>query len=149
MNTIIYSLIVIFILSFIFWLFYPYSLYDNMSENNIKSNDLILTATKTGSIAGLLYKLEIYKNGTYKLYNHGELQKTGTIDGKTNNSIKYLINKFPELEDEYCKFDGTDGLYYGLKIGNQEISLGVPDRSEKCLPDDINDNFRQLDKLMT
>lgn len=131
---------------------------DNENENDEESSEkdkdkdnqnLILIIYKSGGIMGMIYHMEIYSDRTYRLFDHDKVKRQGKLDSDIFKSAIYLVKKFPELKDKYCETDGNDMIYHGMKVGNRSVSLGTLNSSfEKCLPDDIMDNYDKLDKLM-
>ena len=125
--------------------------YNQLNANNIVKTPKgtpILTAYKSGGFVGMVYRVEIYNDKTYRFFDHDKVKESGTIDNKTNESVNYLIQKFPQLNEKYCETEGYDLIHYSLQIGDKQISLGSFDTQENCLPQDIEDNFNQIDKLM-
>ena len=136
--------------------------YDDTESNGEpkKNNEnLMITIWKSGGIMGMIYRMEIYNDGTYTLFDDGKVKRQGKLNSEEMKSAVYLVKKFPELKASYCDEEGNDMLYHGMKVGNKEVSLGTLGPlikeilqekviSEKCLPDGIMDSYLQLDKLM-
>lgn len=146
-------LIVISIISIIYFFYYQ----NNQIVNNIPinstteqhSNKLMMTVYKSGGIMGMVYRMEIDNDKSYRLFDHDKLKKEGKLDATTMNSAIYLVDKFPQLNNSYCEFDGFDGIFHTLNIGNRNVSLGTLSNStDKCLPDDIYHNYDNINKMM-
>lgn len=148
MTKIVYGLLFLLVLFLSIYLLYNFN--NKRIENifNVNNDGLVLILFKSGGIAGMIYRLEIYANKTYKLYDHDKLKESGIIDDVMSENVKQLIKIFPELNDKYCEFKGFDGINHSLQIGDKIIDLGVLNAFEKCLPANVNTSIKELDKLM-
>ena len=102
----------------------------------------ILTVFKTGGIMGMIYRVEIYDDKSYILFDKNQVQAIGQIDAETDNSVNYILKKFPKLKNDYCVPEGYDIIYISLQVKNKTVNLG------HCVPQDIAEHFEKLDKLM-
>jgi len=102
----------------------------------------ILTAFKTGGIMGMIYKVEIYDDKTYIFYDKDQVQAIGHVDAETDNSVNYILKKFPKLKNDYCVPEGYDIIYLSLQSNDKTVHLG------SCVPQDIADHFEKLNELM-
>jgi hypothetical protein len=147
MTKIVYGLVFLLILFVVIYFLYNFN--GKQMENILSMNNgLVLVLFKSGGIAGMMYRLEVYHDRTYNLYDHDKLKESGIIDDRMSENVKQLIKIFPELNDKYCEFKGFDGIDRKLRIGDKVIDLGVLNAFEKCLPINVDQNIRELDKLI-
>ena len=65
-----------------------YYLYRTFSQPDItQGSDVILSAFKKGGIMGMIYRLEIYGNNSYKLFDHDKMIKFGILDDETSMNM--------------------------------------------------------------
>jgi len=154
-NIIVYGTIILFCILAIYYFFFKPRKDSKLIENKkeleqlenvevpILSNKFpILTAYKSGGFAGMVYRLEVYDNGSYNVFDHDQIHATGQLDPASYRAVNYLIDRVPELDNEYCIPEGYDMIYRSLHVGEKTVSLG------ECVPEDIEENFEKLDQLM-
>jgi len=109
-------------------------------------NPIILTYYKSGGIMGIIFRLELYQNGTYKLYSHNILKKHHKINTTQFPQIIKLIDSINTLQDRYCDQYGYDLLIRILEINNKRIDLGSFDKN--CIPANLYDSVKILENII-
>jgi len=94
---------------------------------------------KSGGIVGMVYKLIIFKNGKYELYDHNKLIKVASLQMNIDKEVKEIL-KYKNVK---VKHTVMDGIYVTLIINGQEIPI---DYNARNLPEllKILDNLIEI-----
>lgn len=101
----------------------------------------LFTVYKT-TYDGIEKKLIIEKNYSYVVYNQQQITQSGSLNQEQISAINYLVQNFPQLNQEQCDSFGGDMFKYNVEFGGQFFSFN--NLSTKCLPKDISDKLTQL-----
>lgn len=137
-----------------------YALYRSQNEKSQSGGEHVLTIPcygkggdedvlsyyKSGGIAGMIYRIDINSNKTYKLFDKDELMKTGVLTEQQYGALHYLLGNHNKFDQEYCHATGNDIIYHKLRVYDKEINLGTFDK--KCLPGDLYNSVRIIDNII-
>lgn len=87
---------------------------------------------------GQVLRVEIYRDGTYRSYDHDQLTGEGLVTPDEFESIKTIVDSKDDMKDSYCDPNETDQVGYGINILGKRIDLGT------CKPECVGDLYGHL-----
>lgn len=130
---------------------------DNNHDNNYgddnDDNDLylkdrrpVIKFFKIGGDENLDFKLEVYSDQTYELFDKNELKRTGKFDSVRFEKILFILENVKKLKSNYCTLKGFNKIYHRIETDKKNINLGSFEI--KCIPNDIYHSIKILEKMV-
>lgn len=92
-------------------------------------NDVWITYDKSGTIAGYVYKVIVYKNNDYRVYDHDKL----IASGKIKEDLKHAVRDMLKHKSKKPEYEITDNLYMTVTINNKQIHVYNYDNTTKLI----------------
>lgn len=139
------------LITVIVWVLYntltkPKQIHNLQTIEQVNDNGTIMTIYKSGGIMGMVFRLEVYDDYTYKMFSHDKLVYQDKLDANQINSVNYFIKNGSSFKELSQKLGGCDFLHHVIVINGQTISMDSLD--EPTRHEEIKTNCNQLDKLM-
>lgn len=108
--------------------------------SNDQSSDPIVTYRQSGGIMGMIKKVEIYSDNSYKIFERDDMIGSGDLNQSQIKITNELVKNKNSFETDYSEENSgcCDRFYYSIKIMGKEIKLGVlPNKVPKLIKDGV------------
>ena len=118
----------------------------NLIISDDQSPDPIVTYRESGGIMGMVKKVEIYSDNSYKIFERDDMIGSGNLNQSQIKITNELVKNKNSFETDYSEKNSgcCDRFYYSIQILDTEIELGVlSDKVPKLIKDGVS-NYSKI-----